>query len=91
MSRFSILVALASVIAFTLGCTTPRQAAVGATGTQSQATCCVCQYNNDLACVAVRVKDTTPKAEYGGKPYFFCSEACRNSFQKKPQKYLAGF
>jgi YHS domain-containing protein len=54
----------------------------------STVTCHVCRYNNDLACVCVRVKETTPRAEYHGQTYFFCSEDCREAFLKKPQKYL---
>jgi YHS domain-containing protein len=52
------------------------------------ATCQVCRYNNDLACIRVRVKDSTPRADYQGQTYFFCSESCREAFLKKPTKYL---
>lgn len=52
------------------------------------ATCYVCRYNNDLACVNVRVKDTTPRAEYQGTTYYFCSEDCRTAFLTNPSKYL---
>ena len=52
------------------------------------ATCWVCTHNNDLACVIVHLKDTTPRAEYEGQTYYFCSEGCRDEFLKKPQKYL---
>jgi YHS domain-containing protein len=50
--------------------------------------CYVCRYNNDLACVNLHVKDTTPRAEYNGKTYYFCSDGCRTDFLKKPEKYL---
>ena len=51
-------------------------------------TCHVCRYRNDLACVCVRVKDTTPRAEYQGATYYFCSEDCRAAFVKTPAKFL---
>jgi YHS domain-containing protein len=50
--------------------------------------CHVCQYNNDLACVCVKVKDTTPRTEYQGMTYYFCSEDCRTAFAKNAAKYL---
>ena len=66
------------------GCATaPRETKLEA-GT---AVCCVCQHNNDLACLKVKVTEATPKAEYDGRTYCFCSEDCRKSFQKTPRKY----
>jgi YHS domain-containing protein len=53
------------------------------------ATCYVCRYNNDLACLTVKVKDTTPRADYQGQTYCFCSEDCREAFVKKPGKYVS--
>lgn len=51
-------------------------------------TCHVCRYNNDLSCVCVNVKDSTPRTSYQGTNYFFCSDDCRKDFEKKPAKYL---
>jgi membrane fusion protein, copper/silver efflux system len=31
----------------------------------------------------------TPKAEYKGKTYYFCSDFCKKSFQADPEKYMA--
>jgi YHS domain-containing protein len=28
--------------------------------------------------------------EYNGKKYYFCSPGCKRSFEKNPEKYLAG-
>jgi len=53
------------------------------------AECKVCEANADLACVDVAVDDKTPKYDYNGKTYYFCSETCRDDFAKKPQKYAA--
>ena len=50
--------------------------------------CHVCRYHNDLACVCVKVTESTPKTEYQGQTYFFCSEDCKMTFLKKPEKYL---
>jgi YHS domain-containing protein len=89
MNRLAIIVALASMGVFAAGCATPRQGATGTAASQEQATCCVCRYNNDLACLQVAVKETTPRAEYQGKTYCFCSQSCKAAFAKKPEKYLA--
>ena len=29
------------------------------------------------------------KTEYGGKTYYFCSPACKATFEKNPEKYAA--
>ena len=52
------------------------------------ATCQVCRYNNDLACVCIKLRESTPRTEYQGTTYYFCSEDCRTAFLKKPEKYL---
>jgi YHS domain-containing protein len=79
------LLAIAA-LALAAGCTTSSKDISQASGPTE--TCHVCRYNNDLACVQVRVRDTTPRAEYGGRTFYFCSEACRTEFLKKPEKYL---
>src|SRR5262245_29466786 len=67
------------------GCaTSPRVA----TASSDDAVCHVCRYNNDLGCVCVHVKDSTPRLDYEGHTYFFCSEECRAEFAKRPVKYL---
>ena len=73
-------------VAVLAGCTTNNPVATGTKG--PAAICHVCRYNNDLACVCVRVKDTTPHTEYNGHTYYFCSEDCRTAFLKKPVEYL---
>lgn len=80
--------ALVAVIALLCGCaTTSHPAAEANTQTAGMATCCVCRYNNDLACVEFRLKGTTPKTEYHGTTYCFCSKSCQAAFAKKPAKY----
>jgi YHS domain-containing protein len=49
--------------------------------------CMVCKHNADLACVDVVVDANTPRYEYQGKTYYFCSETCREAFAKNPEKY----
>jgi YHS domain-containing protein len=67
------------------GCATPsRQVAVQPPGTEI---CCVCEYNNDLACLKVRVNDSTPTTQYQGKTLWFCSQECKKAFLKNPPKY----
>ena len=51
--------------------------------------CLVCKHNADLACVEVKVDVNTPRAEYQGKTYYFCSDTCRQEFLKNPAKYVA--
>jgi YHS domain-containing protein len=63
--------------------TGPRTVAAG------HAECLVCKVNADLACVDVTVKGDTPRAEYLGKTYYFCSNECRDKFVKEPAKYVA--
>jgi len=48
----------------------------------------VCVYNGDLGCSRVRVDERTPRALYKGKPYYFCTEECRDAFMKDPAKYV---
>jgi|SRR6185503_8596181 len=72
-------------LALLCGCATaPRGAAEskGETGT-----CTVCRYNNDLACVEFHMKETTPKVEYHGQTFCFCSKSCEAAFARNPGKY----
>ena len=79
-------ITLVALLALVAGCaTSSNDAAPGSGLTQ---TCHVCRYNNDLACVCVNVKDNTPKAEYQGQTYYFCSEDCRAAFARNAPKYL---
>ena len=82
----SIFAASILLIVLITGCATDQSELAHTTGPTD--TCYVCKYNNDLACVCVKVKDTTPKTEYAGHTYYFCSDDCRKAFEKKPVKYL---
>ena len=53
------------------------------------AECLVCKKNADLACVEVEVNAKTPRADFAGKTYYFCSDECKAEFQKNPTKYLS--
>ena len=79
------LFVLATVLCVIAGCATQSQ---DAAQSDPRATCHVCRYNNDLACVNIRVKDATPRTDYQGTTYYFCSGDCRDAFLKTPQKYL---
>ena len=68
---------LVAAFALMAGCATSSDTRQAAGET---AMCEVCRYNNDLACLCVKVKDSTPRAEYEGKAYYFCSEECRTAF-----------
>ena len=54
---------------------------------QAHAECAVCKVNADLACLDVAVDENTPRSDYNGKTYYFCSEECKEKFAKKPQRY----
>jgi YHS domain-containing protein len=51
----------------------------------------VCLQNGDLGCVKVRVDENTPKTEYRGKTYYFCSTRCRVLFEQDPEKFVRDF
>lgn len=85
MKRCLYAFGLAAALGLGAGCATqPTQTAQSG----PTATCPVCHYNHDLACVNVRVNDTTPRQEHDGVTYFFCSEECRAAFAKRPARYL---
>ena len=54
---------------------------------QGHAECLVCKHNADLACVDLTVTDQTASATYNGRRYYFCSEECKDEFEKHPGKY----
>jgi YHS domain-containing protein len=82
--------ALTALTLISAGCATSSSSSAGnaAGQAESTATCHVCRYNNDLACICVKVKDNTPVTQYHGTNYYFCSEDCRAAFLKRPGKYL---
>jgi len=80
---FQSLAVFAVCAVLLLGCVTPQRSTRGA-----DATCYVCKYNNDLACVEVQIVESTPRSVYEGKTYYFCSQDCLKDFSKRPAKYL---
>ena len=48
----------------------------------------VCAYRRDLACIVVPITPVTPRADYRGRTYYFCSDSCRDAFLTEPVKYL---
>lgn len=50
----------------------------------------VCAYLSDMGCVNVEVCENTPKSNYDGTTYYFCSKECKVDFDKNPSKYLKG-
>lgn len=49
------------------------------------------QIEECLVCVGhkIAVKPKTPRTEYAGKMYYFCSTDCLEAFKEEPAKYLA--
>jgi YHS domain-containing protein len=39
--------------------------------------------------MAVPDEGNALKTEYAGQTYFFCSESCRSSFEKEPERFAA--
>lgn len=76
---------LAAMLALLAGCQSAPRAVVPA---KPHAECLVCKKNADLACVDVVVDAETPRAEYQGKTYYFCSDECRAAFLKRPGRYI---
>jgi YHS domain-containing protein len=51
------------------------------------ANCPVCLHNADLGCVCVKVEADTPRAEWNGKTWYFCSEECKRAFLSDPKRF----
>jgi YHS domain-containing protein len=86
MTSFRLVALLALLGAPLAGCETPRHAQQEST---AHATCPVCQCEGDLACVDVKVNERTPRYEWNGTVYYFCSEDCRARFARAPKEFLA--
>ena len=44
----------------------------------------------DLVCgMWIDADASTPKVEHDGETYYFCSEGCRKSFEKRPELYVS--
>jgi YHS domain-containing protein len=83
--KYFLHISIAALLALWVGCATSANDAVQSSGPGE--ICHVCRYNNDLACVCVRVNENTPRAQHHGRTFYFCSDDCRTAFLKKPQKY----
>ena len=85
--QFATACLIATMLAVLGGCASNGDSSTREASSAAHAECCVCKYNNDLACVDVTVTDTTPRAVYQGKTYYFCSDDCRKDFQNRPDKW----
>jgi hypothetical protein len=52
-----------------------------------QAVCPVCRCRGDLGCLVVGVEPGTPRCALDGKTYYFCSDECREAFERDPQRF----
>jgi YHS domain-containing protein len=50
--------------------------------------CMVCRYRRDFSCLEVERRPSTPHARHAGRDYCFCSEACRDEFQRDSERYV---
>jgi hypothetical protein len=85
-TRFYAGALLLGALLAATACTTPPPEASSSQAQHAQ--CLVCKSEGDLACVDVTVRGDTPRAQYLGRTYYFCSEQCRTEFEKDPQRYL---
>lgn len=85
---YKILASVVMGVCFLAGCASEEPAQTATTSTAPHAECMVCKKNADLACLDVTVKANTPRADYDGKTYYFCSKECHDKFVKNPQEYV---
>jgi hypothetical protein len=82
MKRLWNLVML-TLLALVAGCATlPTETAQDSGPT---ATCHVCRCNNDLACLSVKVKETTPRTDYQGQTYYFAATIAASHSKRSRQ------
>ncbi|MBD3234990.1 MAG: YHS domain-containing protein [candidate division Zixibacteria bacterium] len=44
--------------------------------------------HHDIVCgMDVEITEETPRMEYEGETYYFCSEYCKEQFEEDPEKY----
>lgn len=79
---FLRLSGLALIAAIAAGCSSGPSPHDGPT-----AECMVCVSNHDEQCRLVHIKDDTPRCNWDGRAWHFCSEECREAFLKEPEKY----
>jgi YHS domain-containing protein len=85
LSRRSLAaLAAACFLAACAGCVGDRPKI--ADGAQ-HARCLPCVQEGDTPCIDVRVDASTPRAEWQGVTYYFCSDECRRTFVKNPESY----
>jgi len=81
------LIPIACLLLVALGCTAVAHEEPAASASDRTVQCSVCVYHRDLGCVDVTVDNQTPSCEWGGRTWWFCSEGCREQFQKTPEKF----
>ena len=76
---------LGILVAVLAGCNRPLRSPGPPKPTTTQAAMAEC-----LPCRGhkIEVTATTPRVEYAGKTYYFCSDGCRDAFVANPAKYI---
>jgi len=87
-SLLAIALSLGAASPFLAGCTSDGNPATDGRLSPGHARCPVCVAEGDLACVDVRIETDTPRAEFGGRTYWFCSDTCRAEFLRDPARYV---
>lgn len=79
---------ISSAAAFAPACQSESSMPAAHDPSHPHAQCLVCKSEGDLACVDVTIEPDTPRFDYRGVTYYFCSEQCRADFAKRPNAYL---
>ena len=79
----TLISAVFATVLLVAGCTSVPEPPSGC------ANCPVCQHQADLACVCVKIGADTPRCEWNGRTWYFCSEECKKSFLSDPRHFLS--
>lgn len=85
MKPQGIIILAAAALVLITGCAPlppmpPQEAAVQQ--------CPVCRHRRDYSCLEVEKTSVTPRAQCGGRTYWFCSERCRCKFEANPKPFV---
>jgi YHS domain-containing protein len=85
MSSFRLVALIALCAIPNFACETARDVRHSSA---DHAICPVCNAEGDLACLDVKIDERTPRCEWNGTVYYFCSDDCRARFVRDPNEFL---
>ena len=80
------VVVLSALLLASTGCTTTVVAS--SETVDGHAVCPVCEWRGDLACLDVIIADDTPRCDWNGRTYWFCSDDCLARFEKDSARFV---